>query len=44
MKTLPRVATEMALHVLPYDLMRVANILEPKRKAGWASPIATHDR
>ncbi len=27
MKTLPRVATEMALHVLAYNLKRVINIL-----------------
>ena len=27
MKTLPRVATEMALHVLAYNLTRVMNIL-----------------
>jgi hypothetical protein len=27
MKTLPRVATEMALHVLAYNLTRVINIL-----------------
>jgi hypothetical protein len=26
-KTLPRVATEMALHVLAYDLTRVMNII-----------------
>ncbi len=29
MKTLPRVATEMALHVLAYNLTRVMNITEP---------------
>ena len=29
MKTLPRVATEMALHVLAYNLKRVMNILGP---------------
>jgi len=29
MKTLPRVATEMALHVLAYNLTRVINILGP---------------
>jgi hypothetical protein len=29
MKTLPRVATEMALHVLAYNLTRVMNILGP---------------
>ena len=27
MKTLPRVATEMALHVLAYNLTRVINII-----------------
>ena len=27
MKTLPRVATEMALHVLAYNLKRVMNIM-----------------
>ena len=27
MKTLPRVATEMALHVLAYNLTRVMNIV-----------------
>jgi hypothetical protein len=27
MKTLPRVASEMALHVLAYNLMRVMNIV-----------------
>jgi transposase len=27
MKTLPRVASEMALHVLAYNLTRVLNIL-----------------
>ena len=27
MKTLPRIATEMALHVLAYNLTRVMNIL-----------------
>jgi len=27
MKTLPRVATEMALHVLAYNLTRVMNVL-----------------
>jgi hypothetical protein len=31
MKTLPRVATEMALQVLAYNLMRVMNIMEPGR-------------
>jgi transposase len=29
MKTLPRVATEMALHVLVYNFTRVMNIIEP---------------
>src|SRR6516164_5433380 len=29
MKTLPRVATEMALHVLAYNLTRVMNIMGP---------------
>jgi hypothetical protein len=29
MKTLPRVATEMALHVLAYNLTRVMNITGP---------------
>jgi hypothetical protein len=29
MKTLPRVATEMALHVLAYNLTRVINIMGP---------------
>ncbi len=31
MKTLPRVATEMALHVLAYNLTRVMNIVGPGR-------------
>jgi transposase len=31
MKTLPRVATEMALRVLAYNLMRVMNIIGPGR-------------
>jgi hypothetical protein len=31
MKTLPRVATEMALHVLAYNLTRVINIMGPGR-------------
>jgi transposase len=31
MKTLPRVATEMALHVLTYNLTRVINIMGPDR-------------
>jgi transposase len=31
MKTLPRVATEMALHVLAYNLTRVMNITAPGR-------------
>jgi hypothetical protein len=31
MKTLPRVATEMALHVLAYNLTRVLNIMGPGR-------------
>jgi Transposase DDE domain len=31
MKTLPRVATEMALHVLAYNLTSVINIMGP----GW---------
>ena len=31
MKTLPRVATEMALHVLAYNLTRVINIMGPSR-------------
>jgi hypothetical protein len=30
MKTLPRVATEMALHVLAYNLTRVMNVVGPK--------------
>ena len=30
MKTLPRVATEMALHVLAYNLTRVMNIIGPE--------------
>ena len=30
MKTLPKVATEMALHVLAYNLTRVLNILGVK--------------
>ena len=29
MKTLPRVATERALHVLAYNFTRVMNIIEP---------------
>ena len=31
MKTLPRVAAEMALHVLAYNLTRVMNIMGPGR-------------
>jgi len=31
MKTLPRVATEMALHVLTYNLTHVMNITGPGR-------------
>ena len=31
MKTLPRVATEMSLHVLAYNLTRVMNILGPEK-------------
>jgi transposase len=31
MKTLPRVATEMALHVLAYNLTRVINVMGPGR-------------
>ena len=31
MKTLPRVAAEMALHVLAYNLTRVMNIIGPRR-------------
>jgi Transposase DDE domain len=31
MKTLPRVAAEMALHVLAYNLTRVINIMGPAR-------------
>jgi len=31
MKTLPRAATEMALHVLAYNLRRVLNIVELPR-------------
>jgi transposase len=31
MKTLPRVATEMALHVLVYNLTRAINIIGPGR-------------
>jgi hypothetical protein len=31
MKTLPRVATEMGLHVLAYNLTRVMNITGPHR-------------
>ena len=31
MKRLPRVATEMALHVLAYNLTRVMNILGAER-------------
>jgi hypothetical protein len=30
MKTLPKVATEMALHVLAYNLTRVINIIGTK--------------
>ena len=30
MKTLPRVASEMALHVLAYNLTRVMNIMGSK--------------
>ena len=38
MKTLPRVASEMALHVLAYNLTRVMNIMGVRRSAG---PTAT---
>jgi hypothetical protein len=31
MKTLPRVATEMALHVLAYNFTRAINIMGPGR-------------
>jgi len=31
MKRLPRVATEMALHVLAYNLTRVINIMGPEQ-------------
>jgi hypothetical protein len=31
MKTLPRVASELALHVLAYNLTRVMNIIGPGR-------------
>jgi len=31
MKILPRVATEVALHVLAYNLTRVINIMGPSR-------------
>jgi hypothetical protein len=34
MKTLPRVATEMALHVLAYNLTRVMNIIGPSATDG----------
>ena len=34
MKTLPRIATEMALHVLAYNLTRVVNIMGTGR---WAT-------
>jgi hypothetical protein len=34
MKTLPRVASEMALHVLAYNLMRVLNIIGRQRIDG----------
>jgi hypothetical protein len=42
MKTLPRVATEMALHVLAYNLTRVMNILgiEPGNRNGRGFRIA----
>jgi hypothetical protein len=42
MKTLPRVATEMALHVLAYNLTRVLNIIDarsgPKKRQARRTP------
>jgi hypothetical protein len=42
MKTLPKVATEMALHVLTYNLTRVMNIIggpiAPGGNAGIVEP------
>jgi hypothetical protein len=34
MKTLPRVASEMALHVLAYNLTRVMNIMDIQPSSG----------
>jgi hypothetical protein len=41
MKTLPKVATEMALHVLAYNLTRVMNIMgvQPCKIAGNIDPL-----
>ena len=43
MKTLPKVATEMALHVLAYNLTRVMNIMgiQPLLTAMRAKPSQT---
>src|SRR5438067_12495161 len=45
MKTLPKVAGEMALHVLAYNLTRVMNIVDIKPLmaaiAAWDDPAAT---
>lgn len=48
MKTLPKVAAEMALHVLAYNLTRVMNIIgiEPldRRHQGMRMPLACGDK
>jgi hypothetical protein len=41
MKTLPRVAAEMALHVLAYNLTRVMNIIADMRPYAVAQPPKT---
>ncbi len=44
MKTLPRVATEMALHVLAYNLTRLMNILGPGRLIAAMQTVAARAR
>ena len=41
MKTLPRVATEMAMHVLAYNLTRVMNIVgaQPRTASSRVHPF-----
>ena len=43
MKTLPRVATEMALHVLAYNLTRVMNIIGIQTAPGGDEGIIADD-